>query len=114
MHVDCAQFLHVCYVLGACARDVCPKALRVVELKEVAQFVHNDVVREVWWKEDNAVVEIEVLLARATSPARALVAYGDSAIRTPVVRTPVREALMDERTRAFLVRAVVRVTAPAP
>lgn len=55
--------MHVCYVLGACARDVCPKALRVVELKEVAQFVHNDVVREVWWEEDDAIIEIEVLLA---------------------------------------------------
>lgn len=85
-----AKLIHMRHIFRACARDVRPKALGVIQLKEVAQFMHDDVVREVWWKEDDAIIKIEILLARTAPPARALVAYGDSAIRTLIVRTPVR------------------------
>ena len=63
MHVDCAQFVNMHCKLRACARNMCPETLGVVELKQVAQLVHNDVVREVGWEKNDAIIKIEVLLA---------------------------------------------------
>jgi hypothetical protein len=34
----------------------------VVEFGEVAQFVNNDIVGEVWWEVEKSIVEIEVPL----------------------------------------------------
>src|SRR5581483_5909553 len=62
-------------------RDEPPEARAVVQLDEVADLVHDDVVEDVVRGEDEPPVEAERPLAGARTPAAALIAQRDPAVR---------------------------------
>ena len=79
----------------------------MIHLFEVTQLVYHNVVLQVWRQKEDPVVEIEITQARATPPTPTLIANRYSVIGKLVVGIVVRQSLVNERSRRFLVRLVV-------
>jgi hypothetical protein len=79
----------------------------MIELDEVAELVHDDVINEVYGQKCEPVIEIEIPPLGTASPPRPLVADGDPAIGTVLHPAPVQKAVMNEGTCMFAVREVL-------
>lgn len=54
-------------------RDAFPECGGVIELSQVTELVNNNVVNQMWWKERNTVVEVEIACFGATTPTCSLI-----------------------------------------
>jgi len=59
--------------MGSSALHEAPEATRVIEFGEMAEFVDDDVVRNLGGKEDELVIEVEVPFFRTAPPVRFMV-----------------------------------------
>src|SRR5260221_8540341 len=64
-------------VVGPALREECPERRPVMELGEMTDLVHDDVVEDVLGREHEPPVETQRPFARARSPTAALVAQRD-------------------------------------
>ncbi len=97
-----------CLVVGYRTRNQRPKRFAVIELCQMTQLVHDQVVLQMWRKEYNAIVEIKIAQTRATSPAGLLITYCNTADAKTVCAIELRYTLMHKRARRFFVFEVVR------
>ena len=89
------QPLDFCFVVRDDSGYFCPEAGRVVHLLSVAQFVDDDVVEDLWRRQEKKAVEIEVSFGAAASPAGFLAADRDAAVVDAHERGKMRDALRD-------------------
>ncbi len=91
------------------ARHERPDARRMVELAEMTQLVHHDIVLQALGQEEHPEVETERPLARTAPPHGPLVPYADIPVAEAVgcVRVEPRNALEDGRKRPFLVTCII-------
>jgi hypothetical protein len=80
-------------IAGAALGYQRPKARRVVALFEMRQLVDHDVIEHAGWRQEEAPVEVEVALSRATAPPALLIADGNAPEAEAVVRIPVGDTL---------------------
>ncbi len=52
----------------------------MVEFRKMAQFMHDDVVLQMWRQEQELIAEVEILKRRAAPPACLSIAYADPII----------------------------------
>lgn len=94
-------------MIGHDGSDQLPERMRMIELPQMAQFVHDDVIDERQREKRELVMKIEIPLLRAASPTRLLIADSD----TPDTKEPCcvveRDTLPNERARRFLVPEIV-------
>ncbi len=67
-------------VVRNCEGDQRPKSRGMVELPEMTELVHDEVVGEMRRQERELVAEVQIALARAAPPASALVANADAVV----------------------------------
>ena len=83
-----------------------PKFLRVVELFEMAKFMDNNVV-QIWLRQmDNTIIEIQISFPAATSPARFLIADGNSSGTEVINRPEIINLVFDKFECLFFPREV--------
>lgn len=68
------------FVVGTVFFEHCVEARRVVVVHGVGEFVHDDVVGDGGREEDEAPVEVKIVVAGAAAPAGFLGANGDVAV----------------------------------
>lgn len=91
--------MSACFVVGDSLRDQLPEGWRVIELPQVAEFVHDDIVGKVRRQVGNAKVETEIPLGRTGAPARLLVADKDALVRKAIELIEMLKARVRKRTR---------------
>ncbi len=84
----------------------------MVELADMAELMHDDVVGKVRRQERNAVVEIEIPPLRAASPSRLLAADADAAVSKIIKLVEMGEAFRRDLPRLFLVCKISLAVAP--
>jgi hypothetical protein len=84
----------------------------MIELLEMAQLMHDDIIRKTGRYDDEPVIKIEISLLRAAAPARLLIAYGDTAEGEFVMNIEESDALMHEGARCFLLAQICGRDAP--
>ena len=94
-------------MIGYAPLNQLPKASAMIELLQVAQLMHDDVVLEVFWQKEHLVTEIEIAQRRTASPAAARVADSNSVVGKIVDRIPLRKLHKHELSRLFLVCQVM-------
>lgn len=113
-----AQGAFEVFVVGERLSDKRPEAWGVIEFFQMAEFMHNNIVRHLLRQKQDAVAEVKVPLFRATAPTRFLIANGNTADLCAVMPVPVRDALVHEVPCRFLVLKIVptdsRRRAPPP
>ena len=107
MHINSAKRTLTHLMIRKCSRHALPKCWGMIEFNEVTELVHNNVVHELLREECNTVVEIEIFLHRTTSPPRTLVTYCNFVVCAIIKCIPVRETLVYEYARTFLMLIVV-------
>lgn len=83
-------------MFGNRLRDELPEPRGVVELGQMTEFVHHDIVRDPFRQQQELPVEIQVAGLGAAPPARLLVTDRYPAVGKPVQTVPMRDLFPDE------------------
>lgn len=102
-----AQFRTKYLMIRDFVRHMLPKCARVVELQEMADLMHDDVILESLREECDFVVEAQVARTRAAPPPSFLCADGDTSVLHAKARGVVCRLRFDELSRALFILADV-------
>ena len=80
-----------------------PKCPGVAELRQMAQFVDNNIIREQRWQEYNFIIKIEIPFARTAPPQRPLIFDTDFIKPQSVHPVKIRDTITRKRKSAFFV-----------
>jgi len=79
----------------------------MVKLLQVAQLVHDDVVGDVWRKEQKLVTKIQIPLLGTTAPAGPRITYRHFTNLEPIMRIELRDLGMHEYPGILLVPFII-------
>ena len=104
-HWKCVQFSTQCGVVwqGPCNQG--PEHGSVVHLFQVAQFVHYQVVDQVWWQVYYFIIKIQVAFRRATTPPCFLVFNKYPSIRKLIECVPLYQFRCNKYASRFYLLA---------
>ncbi len=94
-----------------CLGHQIPKIDRMIELAEMTQLMHDDILRQMLRQQGDAIIEVQAPPTGAAAPSGFLIAYGDLAHRKMVVRMRVESSyfLSNKCMRIRLVQEIMDI-----
>ena len=88
-------------------RNEIPEIARMIEMLEMTELMHDDVVGDFGRQMNEFVREIQISFARTAPPSSGLVSYRNAIERIVIVRVEMCETLMNEYTCSFFMVGII-------